>query len=250
MEGLYYGEIQESFNNRTIKATLQNVKKSSVSHSLRKKEGREKGGSPSLEILKMGLDDTIFDSELDQKILDLFLEHKVLEWHSESAMTAARTDAATLDQWETEVHYTGYSVVFHSIYPVALAKVMGFSPFGVTDHMKTRVRAELRDKLLKILRGPILEKKRNEIERFVASGLVTAEEARSSAEIQGIPLPDSLTIDVCGHCGREDNDGDVKLKHCTACYSAKYCSVDCQKAHRPKHKKECKKKAAELKGVF
>ena len=198
----------------------------------------------------MGLDDTIFDSELDQKILDLFLEHKVLEWHSESAMTAARTDAATLDQWETEVHYTGYSVVFHSIYPVALAKVMGFSPFGVTDHTKTRVRAELRDKLLKILRGPILEKKRNEIERFVASGLVTAEEARSSAEIQGIPLPDSLTIDVCGHCGREDNDGDVKLKHCTACYSAKYCSVDCQKAHRPKHKKECKKKAAELKGVF
>ena len=163
-------------------------------------------------------------------------------------MTVARTDAATLDQWETDVHYTGYSVVFHSIYPVALAKVAGMSPFGITDQMKTRVRAELREKVLNLLRGPILEEKKPEIDSFVASGLVTAEEARRAAEFQGIPVPDSLSVDVCGHCGREDNNADIKLKHCTACYSVKYCSVDCQKAHRPKHKKECKKKASELKG--
>ena len=39
---------------------------------------------------------------------------------------------------------------------------------------------------------------------------------------------------------------DIKLKKCTACYLEKYCSVKCQKDHRPTHKKECKKRAAEL----
>ena len=28
--------------------------------------------------------------------------------------------------------------------------------------------------------------------------------------------------------------------------AVKYCSAACQKAHRPQHKKECKKRAAEL----
>ena len=39
----------------------------------------------------------------------------------------------------------------------------------------------------------------------------------------------------------------VKLKNCTACRLVKYCSVDCQRAHRKQHKKACKKRAAELK---
>ncbi len=38
---------------------------------------------------------------------------------------------------------------------------------------------------------------------------------------------------------------DVKLKKC-ACGLVKYCSVDCQKNHRPQHKKMCKKRLAEL----
>ncbi len=49
----------------------------------------------------------------------------------------------------------------------------------------------------------------------------------------------------CGTTGSDDNT--IKLKNCTACYLVKYCSVKCQKDHRPKHKKECKKRAAELK---
>ncbi|KAL7538755.1 hypothetical protein ACHAWF_006211 [Thalassiosira exigua] len=49
----------------------------------------------------------------------------------------------------------------------------------------------------------------------------------------------------CANCGKgEEGDGD--LKRCTACKMAKYCSRDCQVAHRPKHKRECKKRAAEL----
>ena len=60
-----------------------------------------------------------------------------------------------------------------------------------------------------------------------------------------------MTIDNmqrCASCGTTGSDDDaIKLKNCTACYLVKYCSVKCQKDHRPKHKKECKKRAAELK---
>ena len=51
---------------------------------------------------------------------------------------------------------------------------------------------------------------------------------------------------LCASCGVAGGD-DIKLKRCTACFLVRYCSVKCQKEHRPKHKKECKKRAAELK---
>ena len=54
------------------------------------------------------------------------------------------------------------------------------------------------------------------------------------------------TLMFCASCGTAGGD-DVKLKNCTACYLVKYCSVNCQRQHRPQHKKECKKRAAELK---
>ena len=38
----------------------------------------------------------------------------------------------------------------------------------------------------------------------------------------------------------------MKLKECGACHLVKYCGVKCQKLHRPKHKRACKKRAAEL----
>ena len=50
---------------------------------------------------------------------------------------------------------------------------------------------------------------------------------------------------LCASCGKAGCD-DIKLKKCTACYLVRYCGVKCQKDHRPKHKKECKKRAAEL----
>eukprot|EP00984_Skeletonema_dohrnii_P003604 scaffold1220_cov104-Skeletonema_dohrnii-CCMP3373.AAC.9 len=51
----------------------------------------------------------------------------------------------------------------------------------------------------------------------------------------------------CAACGTAQVD-DTKLKKCTACYLVRYCSVKCQKEHRPKHKRACKKRAAELYG--
>jgi hypothetical protein len=50
--------------------------------------------------------------------------------------------------------------------------------------------------------------------------------------------------DVCASCGTAAVD-NVKLKKC-ACDLVKYCSVNCQKNHRPQHKKMCRKRLAEL----
>ena len=53
------------------------------------------------------------------------------------------------------------------------------------------------------------------------------------------------TNNTCANCGKgEECSGD--LKSCTACKLVKYCNRECQIAHRPQHKKECKKRAAEL----
>eukprot|EP00956_Cyclotella_meneghiniana_P016176 scaffold25426_cov40-Cyclotella_meneghiniana.AAC.3 len=49
-------------------------------------------------------------------------------------------------------------------------------------------------------------------------------------------------MESCAACGKSN----ISLKSCKACKLVKYCGVDCQVAHRPKHKKTCKEKAAEL----
>ena len=57
---------------------------------------------------------------------------------------------------------------------------------------------------------------------------------------------DCDAISRCANCGVGEGDG-IKLKICTACKSVKYCGITCQKQHRPFHKQECKKRAAEIK---
>jgi len=52
-------------------------------------------------------------------------------------------------------------------------------------------------------------------------------------------------IIMCANCGKGEEESG-KLKACTACDMVKYCNRDCQIAHRPQHKKECRKRAAEL----
>ena len=55
----------------------------------------------------------------------------------------------------------------------------------------------------------------------------------------------TVAILLCAKCGKgEESSGD--LKACTACKLVKYCNRECQIAHRPQHKKMCKKRAAEL----
>ena len=47
----------------------------------------------------------------------------------------------------------------------------------------------------------------------------------------------------CAACGK----GGDGLKICNGCKLVNYCNATCQMAHRPRHKKLCKKRAAELK---
>ena len=58
----------------------------------------------------------------------------------------------------------------------------------------------------------------------------------------------SDSISTCANCGKgsEGEEDSIKLKSCAACKLVKYCSRECQAAHRPQHKRECKKRAAEL----
>lgn len=46
---------------------------------------------------------------------------------------------------------------------------------------------------------------------------------------------------VCAACGK----GGDNLKVCTSCEQVSYCNAKCRKAHRSKHKKECRRLAAE-----
>ena len=58
-------------------------------------------------------------------------------------------------------------------------------------------------------------------------------------------MSDENNILMCANCGKgEEISGD--LKACTACKLVNYCNRECQIAHRPQHKKACKKRAAEL----
>jgi len=53
----------------------------------------------------------------------------------------------------------------------------------------------------------------------------------------------NMDLSKCAACGK----GGDNLKVCTSCEQVKYCNAKCRNTHRSKHKKECKKLAAERK---
>eukprot|EP00984_Skeletonema_dohrnii_P020814 scaffold10229_cov129-Skeletonema_dohrnii-CCMP3373.AAC.1 len=57
---------------------------------------------------------------------------------------------------------------------------------------------------------------------------------------------DDMMMLMCASCGIISEVDDIKLTECADCDLVKYCSSKCQKDHRPKHKRACKKRAAEL----
>jgi len=68
---------------------------------------------------------------------------------------------------------------------------------------------------------------------------MSADEGAAEEEVKAADM-----MLCCASCGKAEVD-DVKLKKC-ACNIVKYCSVECQKNHRPQHKKACKKRLAEI----
>ncbi len=83
--------------------------------------------------------------------------------------------------------------------------------------------------------------------KVVACCLPTPALNRASIVVKRIMSAD-LEVDTmmcCASCGKAEVD-EVKLKKCDGCNLVKYCSVECQKDHRPQHKKACKEKAAEI----
>ncbi|KAL7533270.1 hypothetical protein ACHAXR_005135 [Thalassiosira sp. AJA248-18] len=52
----------------------------------------------------------------------------------------------------------------------------------------------------------------------------------------------AMDMSKCAACGK----GGDGLKACVDCKLVKYCNVTCQKAHRPKHQKECKIRASKI----
>ena len=53
---------------------------------------------------------------------------------------------------------------------------------------------------------------------------------------------DADEVDVCACCGKEGSD----LNICNKCDLVVYCNAACKKKHRPKHKKKCERRAAEI----
>jgi hypothetical protein len=83
---------------------------------------------------------------------------------------------------------------------------------------------------------------------FAATVIYFFLKARRGGEIVSRMSSDLDAADMllcCASCGTAEGD-DIKLKTCNACKSVRYCSVTCQREHRPQHKRACKKKAAEL----
>ena len=55
---------------------------------------------------------------------------------------------------------------------------------------------------------------------------------------------DTNTLTICAACGK-DGDGE-SMNACNKCDLVQYCNAACKKKHKSKHKKSCKKRAAEL----
>ena len=73
----------------------------------------------------------------------------------------------------------------------------------------------------------------------------TIHHLHTNHQMSTITASSSLPDSICANCGKgEESSGN--LKACTACKLVKYCNRDCQIAHRPQHKKACKKRAAEI----
>jgi len=72
----------------------------------------------------------------------------------------------------------------------------------------------------------------------------SCKDGASKSSTDGVCDVNSMLQNMSTADNKED-EGD-NLKSCTACKMVKYCNRECKVAHRPQHKKECRKRAKEL----
>ena len=80
---------------------------------------------------------------------------------------------------------------------------------------------------------------------YSAYMVTMSSDSTNNALIGAMSIDRAGKSNCCANCGVKETK-DIKLMICTACKSVHYCGVECQKKHRPKHEKDCKKRAAEL----
>jgi len=70
------------------------------------------------------------------------------------------------------------------------------------------------------------------------------QQASTSGTSATEPGPAARADKACWQCSKHRSDG-VKLRFCSRCHRALYCSTECQKAHYPTHRPQCKQWAGE-----
>ena len=97
---------------------------------------------------------------------------------------------------------------------------------------------QMKEKKLALLWIDGMRKYNDEIKKLIK---LADKKGINSQKNQSITMAFNYEIDkiVCTLCHRR-SEKDTKMKKCSRCLTAYYCSLDCQKTHWKEHKKVCK----------
>ena len=94
----------------------------------------------------MGLDDSIRDSKIIESVEE-HIKKFVLLYSNTDELTDEK-----LDKWENSLCYTGYSVAFHTLYPLYETVLWnGSNPREMTESEQRLLKSMVRDKILRIM---------------------------------------------------------------------------------------------------
>ena len=89
----------------------------------------------------MGLDDSLYDADIENVILSTLARHEVLGYYTNRSGSLTTLD---LDAMERELVYTGYSVAYHTIKPIMTAKECGMNPFPLCPEYHGWIKLQVR----------------------------------------------------------------------------------------------------------
>jgi hypothetical protein len=102
----------------------------------------------------MGLDDAVADSDIIKQI------EKSIRYFADYNSEEHELTDKNLDLWEKERCYTGYSIAFHTLYPLyKTTHCDGILPLGPTPDQEKAIKMIVRNKIMDII------KKKNKSEK-------------------------------------------------------------------------------------